>query len=280
VPGDSRREPPIVLRHVAMVRSRVAFLCAALIALVALSGVFASPARAECDDIRWELRNQWNPFGGGLNLIRVPVCYDFGSPATKPEKKQEKKKAKRTRPTRKQLRALRYVPSPAISADVRQRLLDELVGDAQGETADKAREIIGSGNLLAQFHASVRVGGWSTRDLGDMFANGYIQMWLAANEKSRISGPVVKAVGKDLRSQLALDRDLARSGDAAQQERAEWIGSMTAALIGSVNAAKATGDPASVAANLDYLRERADDFDLFRTDLTQIRLTKRGIARR
>ena len=65
-----------------------------------------------------------------------------------------------------------------------------------------------------------------------------------------------------------------------QQERAEWIGSMTVALIGSVNAAMAAGDPASVEANRDYLRERVDDFDLFRTDLTQIRLTKRGIARR
>ena len=90
----------------------------------------------------------------------------------------------------------------------------------------------------------------------------------------------MKAVRKDLRSQLALDRDLATRGDAAQQERAEWIGSMTVALIGSVNAAMAAGDPATVEANRDYLRERVDDFDLFRTDLTQIRLTKRGIARR
>ena len=59
-----------------------------------------------------------------------------------------------------------------------------------------------------------------------------------------------------------------------QQERAGWIGSMTVALIGSVNAAMAAGDAASVEV------DGVDDFDLFRTDLTQIRLTKRGIARR
>ena len=256
----------------------MAVLFAVLIALVAVGGVFASPARAECDEISWELRNQWNPFGGGLSLVRVPVCHDFSSPTTEPGKKR--KKAAPKEPTRKELRALRFVPKARISADVRERLLDELVGDAQGETADRAREIIGSGNLLAQFHASVREQGWSTRDLGDMFTLAYLQLWLAANEKDRIKSPVVKAVRKDLRSQLALDRDLAMRGDAAQQERAEWIGSMTVALIGSVNAAMAAGDPASVEANRDYLRERVDDFDLFRTDFTQIRLTKRGIARR
>jgi hypothetical protein len=257
----------------------VALLCAVLIALIALGGAFASTARAECDDIRWELRNVWNPFGGGLSLVRVPVCHDFGSPTTEPRKKQGKKTAPKE-PTRKQLRALRFVPKAAISADVRERLLAELVGDAQGASADKAREIIGSGNLLAQFHAAVRDQGWSTRDLGDMFTLAYMQLWLAANEKTKVKTPVVRAVSKDLRTQLALDRDVARRGDAAQQERAEWIGSMTVALIGSVNAARESGDPAAVEANLDYLRERVDDFDLFRTDLTQIRLTKRGIARR
>jgi hypothetical protein len=263
----------------AVVRSRVAVLCAVLIALVAVGGVFASPARAECDDIRWELRNVWNPFGGGLSLVRVPVCHDFSSPTTEPGKKKRKKAAPKE-PTRQQLRALRFAPKARISADVRERLLDELVGDAQGESADQARQIIGSGNLLAQFHAAVRRQGWSTRDLGDMFTLAYIQLWLTANQKTKVKTPVVKAVRKDLRSQLALDRDLARTGDAAQQERAEWIGSMTVALIGSVNAAMAAGDPAAVESNRDYLRERVDDFDLFRTDLTQIRLTKRGIARR
>lgn len=262
-----------------VVRSRVALLCAAFTAAIVASGAFASAARAECEDIRWELRNIWNPGGGAMSLVRVPVCHDQASPTTKPQKEQ-RKKAKRKRPTRKQLRALRFVPSDAISANVRERLLTELVGDAQGETADQARQIIASGNLLAQFNESVRKQGWSPRDLGDMFAMAYIQLWLAANTKTRISTTVDKAVRKDLRSQLALDRDLARTGDAGQQERAEWIGSMTVALIGSVNAAKATGDQAAVAANLDYLRDRVDDFDLFRTDLTQIRLTKRGIARR
>jgi hypothetical protein len=256
--------------------SRRTLLCAALIAAFSLTGAFASTAGAECDDIRWELRNQWNPSGGAMNLISVPVCHDFSSPSTKPQKKRSKPK----RPTRRQLRALRFVPSESVSADVRERLLDELVGDAQGEMADQAREIIGSGNLLDQFEASVREHGWSRRDLGDMFTFAYLQLWLSANERVRISTPVEKAVRKDLRSQLALDRDLATSGDAAQQERAEWIGSMTVAMIGSINAARNAGDPALQAANLDYLRERVDDFDMFRTDLTQIRLTRRGIERR
>jgi hypothetical protein len=273
----TRQETPALMSHPVAARSRLALLCAALIAALTLTGVFTSTARAECDDVRWELRNQWNPFGGGLSLVRVPVCYDFSSPSTKPQKS---KKAKRKGPTRKQLRALRFVPSEEISAEVRERLLDELVGDAQGETADRARELIVSGNLLTQFQDSAREQGWSTRDLGDMFSFAYIQLWLHANEKSEIKNSIARAVRNDLRRQLALDRDLYRSSDAGQQERAEWIGSMAVALIGSVNAARQSGDQASVAANLDYLRERVDDFDLFRTDLTDIRLTRRGIERR
>jgi hypothetical protein len=256
--------------------SRPTLLCAALIAAFSLTGAFASTARAECDDIRWELRNQWNPSGGAMNLIRVPVCHDFSSPSTKPQKKRSKPKG----PTRRQLRALRFVPSESVSADVRERLLEELVGDAQGEMADTARGIIGSGNLLAQFHTAVREHGWSTRDLGDMFTFAYLQLWLGANERQRISTPVEKAVRTDLRRLLALDRDLARTGDAAQQERAEWIGSMTVAMIGSINAARNAGDQALVASNLEYLRDRVDDFDMFRADLTKVRLTRRGIARR
>ncbi|GEM_PF-1230369 len=29
-----------------------------------------------CRNIRWELRNVWNPGGGAMSLVRVPVCYD------------------------------------------------------------------------------------------------------------------------------------------------------------------------------------------------------------
>lgn len=49
---------------------------------------------------------------------------------------------------------------------------------------------------------------------------------------------------------------------AVRNDLAEWIGSMTVALIGSLNAAIKAGDATSVAANLEYLRERVDDFDL------------------
>ena len=29
-----------------------------------------------CKEVRWELRNVWNPGGGAMSLVRVPVCYD------------------------------------------------------------------------------------------------------------------------------------------------------------------------------------------------------------
>jgi hypothetical protein len=263
-------------RSIVVVRSRLVLLGASLVLLVAMTAVLAPAARADCDDVRWELRNQWNPFGTGLSLVRVPVCHDFTSPATKPRKAR----AKPEQPTRRQLRALRFRPSAAVSADVRERLLTELVGDAQGPDADTGREMIASGNLLAQFHSALRRQRWSTRDVGDMYALAYIHCWMGVHEKPRLSNAIAAGVRKDLRRQLALDRGLARGGDAAQQERAEWIGQNTVAMLGAINAATRAGDAESVEWHLDYLRERVDDFDLFRVDLTEIRLTKRGIVRR
>ena len=51
-------------------------------ATVAASAVFASAARAECEDIRWELRNIWSLGGGAMTLVSVAVCHDHVSPTT------------------------------------------------------------------------------------------------------------------------------------------------------------------------------------------------------
>ncbi len=91
---------------------------------------FAPAALAECEDIRWEVRWQPDPFGtSGGSLIRVPVCHD-GAPATKP-------KAKRKKVTRARLKALRYRPDAAVSERVRQRMIEQL---AYGDNAEAIRE--------------------------------------------------------------------------------------------------------------------------------------------
>src|SRR5215211_4749874 len=142
-----------------MLRIRPWRLCAALVALVALA---APAAHAECKDIQWQIKWTPDPFGTtGGNLIRVPVCIG-PSPSTTPKKT----KAKPKEPTRSQLRALRYSPSEAVSAKVRQRMIEQL---AHGEQAEQIRALIDSGDLMRQFNEAMRKQGWSTRDLGDMY---------------------------------------------------------------------------------------------------------------
>jgi hypothetical protein len=87
-------------------------------------------------------------------------------------------------------------------------------------------------------------------------------------------------VRKDLARRLALDPDVGKAGDAAQQETAEWFGSWTVALIGHLNHLRGAGDEAAIAAYREHIRERTSAPDLFDVDLTEIRLSRRGIARR
>ena len=88
-----------------------------------LLALVAAPAHADCDEIRWETRWQPDPFGtSGGSLIRVPVCVtkDGSKPKPKAEKKQRKE------PTKAQYRTLRFTPTEAVSATVRQRMIDQL----------------------------------------------------------------------------------------------------------------------------------------------------------
>lgn len=245
----------------------------ALVALVALAAVFTPAAQAECKDIRWQTRWQPDPFGtSGGNLIRVPVCRD-GTPSTKPTKK----KAKPKQPTRSQLRALRFRPLETVSATVRQRMIEQL---AHGEQAEEIRAMIESGELMRQFHANLRTHHRSTRDVGDAYAEAYTVMWMVVNDRTTLKGSIADAVGKELRRQLALDPKVRRADDATQQETAEWFGSWTAALAGSMTYVRTLGDPARAAEYREKVRTTLMAPDLFNTDLTKIRLTRRGIERR
>jgi hypothetical protein len=267
---------PVVLRCIRALRRVVVLVCAPLVVLVALGVVFAPAAQADCEDIRWKIR--WAPDLSGTtggSLIRVPVC-GVGAPSTTPTKPKTRK-AKPKEPTRSQLRALRFRPSEEVSATVRERMIEQL---AYGEQAEQIRAQIDSGDLKRQFDASMRRQGWSTRDLGDMYSLAYLQLWMVANDRSEISTRVGKAVREDLRRQLALDAKFGRADDATQQELAEWLGSWTVVLGGAINHVSALGDPASIERVREYARELIREPDLLDVDLTQVRLTQRGIERR
>ena len=258
------------MKRVVRACRRVAALASA--PLIALA-VLASAAQADCKEIRWQIR--WQPDLSGAtggSLIRVPVCIGGTPDATPPRRRSEPRE-----PTRSQLRALRFQRSEAVSARVRERMIAQL---AHGEQAEQIRAEIGSGHLMRQFDASIRRKGWSTHDTGDMYTQAYVQLWFLANARHTISSRAERAVREDLRSQLALDRGIGRADDATQQELAEWLGSWTVVLVGGWNQLRTLGDPARIQAFRDYARELIDAPDLLDVDLTQIRLSRRGVERR
>jgi hypothetical protein len=243
-----------------------------VLVVLAAAAVLAPAAHADCKKIVWETRWQPDPFGNsGGSLVSVPVCRD-GAPATKP-----KKKSKVERPTRAQLRALRFRPSETVSAKVRQRMIEQL---AHGEQADAIRAFIEADEPMRQFDANVTAQGWSKRDVGDMYSSAYITMWMVVNERTSLKGRIAEAVRKQLRARLALDRKVGRAKDAQQQEVAEWYGSWTASLAGSMTYVRTLNDPARVQEYREKVRTMLMAPDLFAQDFTKIRLTRRGIVRR
>jgi len=256
-------------------RRLVALTCGPAVAFVMLAALFAPAAHAECEKIVWQTRWQPDPFGtSGGSVIRVPVCRD-GTPSTKPNRAKQKSKPKQ--PTNAQLRALRFTPSDVVSATVRQRMIEQL---AHGEQAEQIRAMIASGELMRQFHSNLRAHGRSTRDVADAYAESYTTLWMIVNGRATLKGSTAKAVHKELRRQLALDPRVRRASDATQQETAEWFGSWTAALAGSMNYVRTLGDPARVKEYREKVRTTLMAPDLFDTDLAKIRLTSRGIERR
>ncbi|WP_320673141.1 hypothetical protein [Patulibacter defluvii] len=249
-----------------------------LIAMAALLAPAASATAADgrCDEIRWELRNKFNPFTDDLGLIRIPVCYRNGKRVPSPGTTRPKER----KATKRQLRLLRFAPSDAVSRRVQERVTAAYVGDDQGPQADRARAQIASGDLVSQFRKSLREQRWSTRDAGDYHALGYIVCWLGVNGKRKVSDRVAEAVRKDLKNDLALDTAFRRSGDRAQQENAEWIASNVLVLAANLQRAEREGRTADADALRDLLRERARDADLFSTDLRRVTLTSRGVRRR
>ena len=140
-------------------------------------------------------------------------------------------------------------------------------------------QVIESGDLIRQFRAAIRKQGWSARDLGDMYSLAYLTMWLVANDRDRLDDSIAAAAREDLREQLALDPKVSGAKDADQQELAEWLGSWTTVLAGSVNHLRSQGDPAAVEAFREEARRLIASPDLLGVDLTEVRLTRRGIVR-
>jgi hypothetical protein len=71
-----------------------------------------------------------------------------------------------------------------------------------------------------------------------------------------------------------------RLSDARQQEMAEWLGSWTVVLIGGYIELNQREDHAGAVTWRDNATKRLDSVDMFDQDLTDVRLTSKGVVAR
>lgn len=242
---------------------------AALVAMCLALAAAAQPAAADCD-----LVYKYVPYPPYSDLVLECDASDDGPGSSEPAPKP-KPKPKPKPPTRAELRQLLYKPSRAVST----RVQDDLIGRlASGESATQIEALIRSGDLVRQPTRQLREFGWSTRDLGDRYAQAYVVMWIVVNGGDT-SARVNEAVRKDLRTELA-SRKLRRWGDARQQTYAERLSSWTTVIAGSLNTLQRSGDVGAVREWRADARTLAEERYLLGVDLTTVRLTKRGVVRR
>lgn len=235
-------------------------------AALALAGVVLSAvpgaASAAC-------RNVYRAYPDGSSAL-VLVC-DSPEGSGKSTAKSSPPGARQ--PTPAQYRALRYVPSGAVSAALRDTLTERF---AVGPQAEVIRAEVQSGVYVRDFHEAVREQGWSTRDFGDAYSYAYMLMWLVVNDRRTVSDEVAAAVRRDLRRRLALDPRVRRADDAAQQAHAERLASYAVLLSSNQNLARQSGDAQRVADTRRSARLVASDRDQLGVDLSKVRLTSKG----
>lgn len=247
-------------------------LLGGLVAACAVAASVAAPASARC-------QATWQPDMSGETGGYLALICDGTAPG--PSDAAPRSKPPRARrapvPTRAQYRALRYRPSAAVSARVQAELVERL---AVGDHADAIRAQIESGDLVRQAHSGLRRWGWSTRDLGDAYAQAYVVMWSVVNDRKTLPDAALPAARADLRARVALDRGLSRASDADQQAYAERLDSWTTVIAGSYNEYERRGDAAGLARWRERARELAAGSYLLGEDVGEVRLTRRGVEPR
>ncbi len=187
-------------------------------------------------------------------------------------KSKAKPKPKPKRATARQLRALRFVPKPEVTARIHQVLVErtgrpaaEIVPIFDGVKADWERVL-------------TRTVKWSARDLGDAAAFTFLQLNRVYRGQSRLKGSVVAALRKQVRTDLALNRGVRRLPDADKQQAAEMLQLRTVFLASNLEATQQAGDTAGARTAREDVRRFTRE--IYGVDLAKVKLTSKGLARR
>lgn len=185
----------------------------------------------------------------------------------KPKPKPTPKRA-----TARQLRTLRFVPRPEVTARIHELLVArtgrpaaEIVPLLDGVKADWERVLT----------KTVR---WSARDLGDASAFTFLQLNRLYRGQSRLKASVVAALRTQVRTDLALSAGVRRLPDADKQQAAEMLQLRTVFLASSLEDSRQRGDAAATRTAREDVRRFTRE--IYGVDLAKVKLTSTGLARR
>jgi hypothetical protein len=237
------------------------------VAVLGMAVATTAPASADC-------RNVWSAdLLGGFTL----VCDGDGGGGSPPGKPVKPRQA-----TGKQLRALRFFPSPAAVARARRDAVAALAATGNGDIDAELRGLIESGGFSDEAYDLMRAADLSVRDLGDVYSFTYILGWQIVHttlgKSARTSDKVAGAVRKELRTRLALDRHFRRMGDARQQEYAERLAIWIAVLANRFNAAISAGDAAWMEEIKHATRVRLSERDMLGAYVDKAKLSRKGVS--
>ena len=165
---------------------------------------------------------------------------DQGASAAQPKAKVPTAKQRKRTPTRAQLRALRFTPRATVSTEVFERLVARFSHEGG---PDAVRAELQRVAPMTQTRRSLKALKFSSRDLGDAYSHAFIVLWTVVNGR-----PVVSE--------------------------------KSAIMASSWNGLVQSGDAAAADAWREQARDLAAERDLYGLDLTQVKLTSRGVARR
>jgi hypothetical protein len=205
----------------------------------------------------------------GANSLDAHTGRGHGRGSDKP--KQRKQRVRR--PSPRQLAALRFVPAPEVTQGVYQRVIDEV-----GPSIDPAvltGQLDAAKTEFREFLERIR---WSSSNLADVAAFSLVQGYVTWHQVTRLSEPGLKALRRDVRANLALQKRVRRLSDARQQEIAEILELRVIFFLDARNDAVALGDSAGVAVARADIREWTET--IFDVDVNEIRLTRRGLVAR
>ncbi len=253
-----------------------------LAALIAAAA--AAPANADC-------RNVWQPdlsgqTGGSLVLICSGPQSGGGSATPR--------KPKPVTPTAAQIRALRFVARPAVTATVRSQVAAAFTSDQDpaNPAVQTMRAAIAAGETERTIRGWMTARRWAQNDIADVWAATMLHTWAMTRNRTVASVParVVTSVRMQARTQFALDPRVRGSSDAAQQRWAAQLMSWTSAVTGVEAAARAQGFTELAAAyraqgvkvfkypTLVGVNPLVSRWPLIHLDVARAKLSVRGIA--